>query len=75
MPPRTEKTLEIKITWQNGSHFKCRAKVQDGTPSDWKTVVEAEENGHIGVVWSALQSAVMAFTAAQLNAIGDEMKL
>ena len=68
------KELEIKITWANGVEFLCKAKRQDGSPGEWKTVTRVEENGHISAVWANIQATVLDYLRANLVEIGEEMK-
>ena len=67
--------LEIEITWQNNNFFKAKAKQTDGGPPlDWKKIVEAEENGHLTVIWPSIAGAVIMFMQAKLEEIGKLMK-
>lgn len=66
-----ESELEIKFKWENNVSFEMLSK-RDAEAV--QTVVKADENTHLALIWSSLQSICQAYFQAELKKIGDEMK-
>ena len=69
-----DKQLEITLRWENQKHFTM--EVQDGGQGQGPkiTVVKAEEDGQISILWDYIQGACERYFKAKLGEIGVEMK-
>jgi len=63
--------LGLKIKWENGVNFKMTSKLD---AEEVKTVVEADENGHIAETWPHLENVCTAFFFSKMAEIGAAMK-
>lgn len=64
--------LEVVLKWENDVTFEMTAKREGG---DVKTVVLADENGHIKDLWPSLNSICQTYFLKELKNIGDVMKV
>ena len=66
-----EQKIEIDITWENQVGFSVEFKKNGG---DTITILDADENGEIALLWPHYEAAILAFITRRLAFIGDEMK-
>ncbi len=66
-----EKEIEITLKWENNVSFEMTTKEDGGQ----RTVVKADENGHIGDIWPHLEGICKLYILKILKEIGDEMKV
>ena len=61
----------IRVKYENGNVFSVEQKIGDGT---YVTIIEVEENGAIGALWSGVQIACENYWKHLITTIGDIMK-
>jgi len=64
-------TRLIRFAWENDVGFKMDTKLDDG---DWITIVQMDENGHIGSLWPSTQTICETYVKEQVSLIGSEMR-
>lgn len=65
-----ETEIEILIKWENNVSFEVTAKENDGPTL---TIVKADENGQITILWPALTDVMERYIKAIMARIGQEM--
>jgi di/tripeptidase len=67
-----EKVMTLQIRWENQKSFEFKVKEPGAT--DFISIVSAEENSDIGILWPNIQKICEKYLCSKMNAIGDEMK-
>ena len=63
--------LTLEFEWENENKFEVTAKLND---EDTITIIEMQENGFIGELWTGIEGIMHTYLAHQLKNIGDAMK-
>jgi len=66
-----QQVREIKISWENNDSIKIESQLDSG---GWETILEMDEDGHLGDLWANIQVILEKYFTAVLNVIGSEMK-
>jgi len=61
----------VRLQWENDVGFQMDAKRDT---DDYITIVQMDENGHIGSLWTNAQSICETYFKEKLDLIGSEMK-
>ena len=63
--------IRVDIKWENGVDFEVTSKEDDATSL---TVVKADENGHLALLWPSYTDTVERYVKAVMARVGAEMK-
>lgn len=67
-----EKVMTLQVRWENKKDFEFKVKEPGAT--DFITIVKAQENSDIGILWPNIQKICEKYLGSKLVEIGNEMK-
>ena len=66
-----EKTLVLKLTWENEDSFQMTSKLDDDVTV---TIVKSDENNHLAETWPHIENIIRLYFQKRITEIGNEMK-